>query len=288
LSKGKVVVIACLLWLFLSVTFAFVQRTMADSTPTSTFVINPAFERLGVNDSFTITVNLTNAQNLFSWQIVLKYNGTALNMTGLWVPDDNVFAGHEWNLLGPIVPFYVDAIDGSSSGVVAAYLLDGDVVTSVDSGVLCCANFTVINAGQSLVEIATESNPLHEYGSPWYSIWMNAPPGTYQLNEEDAVGSNCTVLTVSPLVGDVNGDLKVDIRDLQIVAVAFGSTPSSSNWNPYADVNGDGRVDIRDVALVAKKITEKQTDDLTFFCDIFIKENSVIMLTGCFLSEKSM
>jgi hypothetical protein len=44
----------------------------------------------------------------------------------------------------------------------------------------------------------------------------------------------------------------VDIRDFQIVAAAFGPTPSSPNWNPYADVNGDGKVDIRDIALVAK------------------------------------
>ena len=35
---------------------------------------------------------------------------------------------------------------------------------------------------------------------------------------------------------DVNFDLKVDILDCVRFVSAYGSTPSSSNWNPYCDV----------------------------------------------------
>jgi hypothetical protein len=48
--------------------------------------------------------------------------------------------------------------------------------------------------------------------------------------------------------GDVNGDGEVNIFDLVIVGVAFGSSPPS---NPQADINGDGVVDILDVVLVS-------------------------------------
>jgi len=57
---------------------------------------------------------------------------------------------------------------------------------------------------------------------------------------------------------DINYDLKVDIRDIAIAAIAFGSYPGHSKWNPSADVTGstpgvpDDKVDIRDIALIAK------------------------------------
>jgi len=55
------------------------------------------------------------------------------------------------------------------------------------------------------------------------------------------------------LLCDLNDDRRVDIKDLAIVAVAFGShNPGSSRWNPIADVIKDGQIDIRDVAFVAR------------------------------------
>jgi len=54
------------------------------------------------------------------------------------------------------------------------------------------------------------------------------------------------------LMGDVNGDGRVDMKDIAIVARAFGSTPGSPNWNPAADVGGFGIVNMKDIALVAR------------------------------------
>ena len=53
------------------------------------------------------------------------------------------------------------------------------------------------------------------------------------------------------IVGDLNFDGKVDIRDIAIVAYSFGSYASDPRWNPIADINEDGKVDIRDIAIVA-------------------------------------
>ena len=55
------------------------------------------------------------------------------------------------------------------------------------------------------------------------------------------------------ILGDVNGDGKVDIQDVALVAFAFGSYPGHLRWNPDCDFNGDGRVDIRDIVIVAKE-----------------------------------
>jgi hypothetical protein len=61
------------------------------------------------------------------------------------------------------------------------------------------------------------------------------------------------ILFVKPafaLVGDVNGDGRVDIRDIALVVAAFATHPGSPKWNPACDLNGDLRVDIRDIAIV--------------------------------------
>lgn len=56
----------------------------------------------------------------------------------------------------------------------------------------------------------------------------------------------------APLLGDLNDDWRVDIRDVSIVALAFGSYPNHPRWNPNADINNDNKIDIKDIAIVAK------------------------------------
>jgi uncharacterized repeat protein (TIGR01451 family) len=54
------------------------------------------------------------------------------------------------------------------------------------------------------------------------------------------------------IMGDVNGDGLVNMKDIALVARAFGSTPTSPNWNFAADLNRDGLVNMKDMALVAR------------------------------------
>ncbi len=54
------------------------------------------------------------------------------------------------------------------------------------------------------------------------------------------------------MVGDVNGDNKVDIKDLVAVIPSFGASPLHPNWNPLADLNLDNVINMRDIGLIAK------------------------------------
>jgi hypothetical protein len=56
---------------------------------------------------------------------------------------------------------------------------------------------------------------------------------------------------------DPNQDGKVDMVDVTMLARAYGSTPSSPNWNPLADLNLDGRVTMADLAPVARHFGEQ-------------------------------
>jgi hypothetical protein len=53
------------------------------------------------------------------------------------------------------------------------------------------------------------------------------------------------------LVGDTNGDKYVNIKDIVIVGVAFGTQPGDSNWDSRADINKDKFVNIKDMVLAS-------------------------------------
>jgi hypothetical protein len=54
-----------------------------------------------------------------------------------------------------------------------------------------------------------------------------------------------------PLPGDVDGDMDVDIDDIYLAALGFGTTPESFRWNERADLNEDGYIGIDDIFLIA-------------------------------------
>ena len=56
----------------------------------------------------------------------------------------------------------------------------------------------------------------------------------------------------SGLPEDLNGDGKVDGKDVAIVGKALGSYPGHLRWDSKADLNGDNRVNSLDLAIVAK------------------------------------
>jgi len=55
---------------------------------------------------------------------------------------------------------------------------------------------------------------------------------------------------------DLNRDGIINIVDISMAAVAFGSEPGHPRWNPTCDVNGDGTVNIVDIAAIAVEFGE--------------------------------
>jgi parallel beta-helix repeat protein len=52
--------------------------------------------------------------------------------------------------------------------------------------------------------------------------------------------------------GDINADGIVEMMDFYYASLAFGSTPTSPNWNPSADVNADGIVEMMDFFVLSQ------------------------------------
>jgi len=54
------------------------------------------------------------------------------------------------------------------------------------------------------------------------------------------------------LPGDINSDLKIDIRDVAFVAIAFGRFKGSEGWDSRADIIQDDVIDIKDITYVSR------------------------------------
>ena len=88
-----------------------------------------------------------------------------------------------------------------------------------------------------------------------YTISAFATPISGETDVEDNTHTDGAILVTIP--GDVNGDFKVDIKDLVLVIKHFGSFPPIHPlWNPNADINCDGKVDIKDLVLAIKHFGE--------------------------------
>jgi len=127
-----------------------------------------------------------------------------------------------------------------------------NVTVYANSSYISSANVT-LSSGNSANVTFTWNTTGFAYGNYTISAYAWPVPG-----ETNTANNNCTAgWVIVSLIGDVTGssgwpDGQVNMRDVALIARAFGSTPGSSNWNPNSDLNNDGTVNMRDIALVAR------------------------------------
>lgn len=125
--------------------------------------IDPDFQICHINQTITIGVNVSNVADLYNWQVALKYNGTVVNCTGVWLSDDNVFAGQS--------PIEVPPQLGNDTIDHLQYIIYGSslITTSipVTNGILFKANFTALIDGETTITVLTKENPAHTSSTSW-------------------------------------------------------------------------------------------------------------------------
>lgn len=119
---------------------------------------------------------------------------------------------------------------------------------------------------QQITGLAANSSFTYTYA--WNASTF--PPGAYLLkatadhvpgetNYDDNTLVNGTLYV--EIIGDISGktgvpDGKVDMRDIGLVARAFGTKIGDTYYSPECDLNGDGKIDMRDVGLAARHFGE--------------------------------
>jgi len=128
---------------------------------------------------------------------------------------------------------------------------------------------TTVNASQTI--IATFLNTTLTVGSfstftfTWntsslvkgnYTISAYAVPVPGEVNTANNSFNYGNVAVTIP--GDINGDFKVILSDLVLLANAYGTTPASGGtppglhaWNPNADIDNNGIVGLSDLVILA-------------------------------------
>lgn len=83
-----------------------------------------------------------------------------------------------------------------------------------------------------------------------YAIKAEATAVPYEVDLGNNVAVDGTVKV--KIIGDVNGDNKVNLDDWIAYDAAWGTHEGDLNWNPQADIDGDGFVDNDDGVLIAE------------------------------------
>jgi hypothetical protein len=172
--------------------------------------------------NFTVSINVVNASGLSSLEFELGFNVSDLQAnsvtSGSFIP-------------GSATP--ITQIDNTAAFVRFNVSLS-----------------TPLNGNGTLAVIQFQVQP----GCPAYV--QNSTLHLYNVTLLDSTGQALPFNTVDgsfthTVMGDLNGDGVVDVKDALLAAEAFGSSPGDPNWNPNADLGGFGIINIIDEILLA-------------------------------------
>jgi len=109
-----------------------------------------------------------------------------------------------------------------------------------------------VYANSTVIDSRTVSNLAPSEQRTFDFVWQVAPDfpkGDYTV----LVGDNLISWIKVAMAGSVNGDIKVDGKDIALAARAFGKNLGQIGYVPNADINNDGKNDGKDIALIARE-----------------------------------
>lgn len=107
--------------------------------------------------------------------------------------------------------------------------------------------FTLSNGSSTVWQVAWNTSGFIKGNC---TISANVELATGETNAANDSSASSSLILTFP--GDLNGDFKVNLFDLVIMANAYGSHPGDAKWNPNADINGDNAVSLADLTILAQ------------------------------------
>ncbi|MGD0977568.1 MAG: PQQ-binding-like beta-propeller repeat protein [Candidatus Bathyarchaeia archaeon] len=166
-------------------------------------------------------------------------------------------AGHDVAVLNVVAAKTVIG-EGFSGNVTALVADTGAYAETINVTVYCkCAsNQTAICTIEDVaLSAATSASATFSWNTTGFAY------GNYTMcacawpvpGETDTSDNNFTAGVVEVTIpGDVNGDFKVGLQDLTLIANAYRSKPDDPRWNPNADIDGNGIVGLSDLTILAQ------------------------------------
>ena len=184
-------------------------------------VVLPQTTPIAVGERLNVDIQIADAQGVVGYELTVGFDPTVLRYIGGGNADylpEGAFT------LSPIV--LNDAVYIAATSIIGA--------ASDSKGKLATLTFEVVAARASTLQL----RDVILSDSAGMSLSVATRDGHIETVE-------------SPLIGDVNGDKKVNILDLTLVASNFGVRSPAT---PRADVNADGTINILDMVLIAQHL----------------------------------
>jgi hypothetical protein len=226
-----------------------VMRPLGRAMPDTIVRMDPEESDVKVGQIFTVNVSITDVSELVGVDFLLAYNATILQLV-------NVDQGPFMQAVGPT--FMVNL---TKEGMVwlAVVILDpqGHMPSASGSGVLATVTFKAIAPGESSLDLYSKD----PYKPDEVKLASDPADGAtaipnVAIDGRVVVSPDPPDVTKPPIVGDVNGDGKVDMQDVGVVASVFQLRSTNPRWNPKCDFNSDGIVDMKDIGIVGRHFGE--------------------------------
>ena len=233
------------------------------ASPEATVLVDPEESSVEVGQTFSVNISIANVSGLLGFDFLLSYNSSVLDLVSVG----------EGSFLKSVGSTFM--INLTTKGLiwlaVAVYNPQGEIVSANGTGVLAVATFKAIAEGESLLDLFSR-NP---YRSDEVKLVAD-PPGlvvpipNVAIDGHVIIGpdppqapsnppSDPPVLLSPVLVGDINADGVVDMKDVGYVSRLFGTEPTEPLWDARADVNGDGKINMRDIGITSKNLWKTST-----------------------------
>jgi len=225
-----------------------------DGAPPS-FMTPHTFTKVG-HHTFTVPLWDASDHRFYRWSSGLETTTITVSAAGTYT----AYYGYPL----PIVEHDVAVTNVTSSRTIAyqGYTIVDIYVEVTNEGmfsetfsVATYSNSTLL--GNQTVTLAPNSNTIltfswntREASYGYYTLSANASQVPDEILLDNNSFEDSTVMVTIP--GDVSGDGKVDDFDLSRMCRAYGSTPTSPNWDIDCDTSGDLIVDGFDLSIAGK------------------------------------
>jgi len=217
---------------------AATQNVRATSNPTITVIDSAAilqnhmFFYVKPGQTINLTIYVTGVTSLWSWKVNVTWDSSVLQLA----PTGNVTEGPFLSNNGAQSTMFVETPPTAGNiAELSSTLLENTSVSG--SGALAYIAFTPQTLGVNTTITIGDVRLVDPTGTDMYPTGLNVISKTISIR----------------LMGDINGDNVVNMKDIALVARAFGASQTSPNWREACDLNYDGVINMKDIALTARQ-----------------------------------
>jgi len=252
-----------------------IPRTVEDgyfstpSNPEGRFTYSPMFPLVGETVTFNASASYDPDGTVVSYEwdfgdgaadtgmvVTHGYSAVGAYNVSLTVTDNEGLTDITWQIVGIETGGTVAAFDYSPKLPLKGQTVTFNATESRAAPPGHIVNYTW-NFGDGNITIIGDDEPITQIIKHIYDV-----TGTYNITLTVADNASSTHMTwhtvkVGGILGDINGDGIVNMTDLLIVALAFGSHPGHPRWNAITDLKPDNKIDIFDLVIIGINFGKK-------------------------------